>query len=355
MTTIDRAAVQRLVDETAREHAIPGIAVAVSLDRGPVYPIVSGVADLATAAPLRPAAVFPIYSITKTFMSVAAVRLAQQGGLDLDAPLGRWLDIPLVASVTLRQVLNHSGGIPDYGRFKSYHTAVQTTPGEPWTLDHILDTTLAAGLDFPPGQEFRYSNTGYTLLKHLLALATGRSFAQVLTDEVFTPSGLTSARVIQTPADLMALTPGYTELFNPSAGLLDMRPVYHPDWVATGLVAATVEDVARFLNGLFGGALLDPPHLAMLCDLLPVPQFGGDRYPFGYGLGLMGKRASPYGPFYGHEGGGPGYGAAAYHAPDAHGHALTVAVLVNRDPSEQAGRLAFRLLEWLAAGLDTAR
>ena len=133
-----------------------------------------------------------------------------------------------------------------------------------------------------------------------------------------------------------------------------MRRIYHPGWVATGLVAATAEDVARFLDGLFGGALLDEAHLAMLCDLLPVPQFAADPYPFGYGLGLMGKRASPdYGPFYGHEGGGPGYGAAAYHAPDAHGHALTVAVLINRDPSEQAGRLAFRLLDWLAAEFDT--
>ena len=348
---LDLSVVQRLVDETAREHGIPGVSVAVSLDRGPAAPVVSGVADLATDELLSPAAVFPIYSITKTFMAVATVSLAQQGRLDLDAPLSRWLDDPRVASLTLRQVLNHSAGIPDYGRFRSYHAAVQATPGEPWPLDRLFDTAFASGLDFPPGQEFRYSNTGYTFLKRLLEAATGRSYAQVLADEIFRPLGLRSARVVETPADLAALTPGYSHLFQPSEGLQDMRGVYHPGWVYTGLVAATAEDVARFLDGVFGGALLDPAGLAALCDLLPVPQFAGDPYPFGYGLGLMGKRASPYGPFYGHEGGGPGYGAAAYHAPAVHGHALTVAVLINRDPSEQAGRLAFGLLDWFATRL----
>ncbi len=105
-----------------------------------------------------------VYSVTKTYLGVLCLRL----DLDLDAPVATWIDDPRLPRASLRQLLNHTSGIPDYGRLPAYGEAVRSTPSEPWSDEELLARALAAGPDFEPGGGWAYSNTGYLLVRRIV-------------------------------------------------------------------------------------------------------------------------------------------------------------------------------------------
>ena len=108
-----------------------------------------------------------VYSVTKTFLGVLCLRLE----LDLEAPVATWIDDSRLPHATLRQLLDHTSGIPDYGRLPAYRQAVQATPSEPWDDEELLARALAAGPDFEPGEGWAYSNTGFMLVRRIVDAA----------------------------------------------------------------------------------------------------------------------------------------------------------------------------------------
>lgn len=279
---------------------------------------------------------FVLYSITKTFLAAAALRLVSRGLLELDVGVGRWLPwAPHGERITLRHLLQHTSGLPDYGPLAAYHAAVRA--GEaPWTDAEFLERTGASTLRSVPGVEFRYSNIGYLLVRRLLESAAGAPLGEVLQAELLAPLALHET-FTPTDADLPRLT------FGPSALLGDGAPRgvaghYHLGWVAHGVLASTAGDVARFLEALLGGELLPPALVSELCALREVGPVAR-QHPFrrpGYGLGLMGELD---GDTLGHTGGGPGASTATYRRGRA-----TVAVLTSGDQDDLAEQLAMALL-----------
>ena len=83
----------------------------------------------------------------------------KQSKLDPEAPVATWIDEARLPRATLRQLLNHTSGIPDYGRLSEYVAAVRETPSEPWSDEEVLARALAASTDFEPGHGWAYSNT----------------------------------------------------------------------------------------------------------------------------------------------------------------------------------------------------
>jgi len=275
-----------------------------------------------------------VYSLTKTILAAAALRLAARGVVELDAPVGRWL--PELSArpspVTLAQILTHRAGLPDYGGRDDYHWAVAAGL-EPWSDDEFL---ARCGVDGPPVGEFSYSNIGYTLLKRLLERAGGLPLAELLRAEVFHPLGLTSATLPRERGDLASLLFGASSQFPDRA----VAERYHPGWVAHGVVAMTAADAARFVHGLSLPGYLPGELLDRMREGLPVnaPMAGRPWVEPGYGLGLMVERDPLVGPSWGHSGGGPGISAAAYHF--AQEEPVSVAVLaVGEDVA---------LAEWMA-------
>lgn len=298
--------------------------------------------------PPDPASRFLTYSITKTMSAAAVLRLAARGVLDLDAPLDRWLpDFGPAGRITLAQVLAHRAALHNYGGMPLYHAAVRSG-AEPWTEDEFLTRCRADHLYTEPGREFSYSNIGYLLVKRVLERATGLSFAEVLTRELFQPLGIDAGPGGPTvPTRREDLDP---LLFGPSPYLgsgdggdgtpVLVVPLYHPGWVSHGVVAASALDTARVLHGLFTGALLPPDLLSRMTQAEPVIAPMRDR-PWvepAYGLGLMVELDGEAGPFWGHTGGGPGCTPVAYHVPGP--SPLTIAVFTDGEDGAQA--------EWMA-------
>jgi D-alanyl-D-alanine carboxypeptidase len=289
-----------------------------------------------------------LYSVTKTMLAAATLRLVEQGRLDLDVSVNSLLpNVAVPNEVTLRHVLHHIGGVPDYGPMPDYHQAVAAHPESPWTVTEFLDRTLAHGLRSSPGERFAYSNIGYLLVRLIIERVTGLSLQEALTEHLFAPLGLRGTAVVTSLTDAQLLASGWQPSWSNPSTLENVIPRYHPGWVSHGVVASTALEAARFLNALMAGEIVAREGVAAMCEAVRVP---GDQPPFvaaGYGLGLMLDLASPYGLVAGHGGSGPGYSIAVFHFAALAGRPVTVAVLANRSDGG-AEPLAFTLAASLA-------
>ena len=239
----------------------------------------------------------PWWSLTKTALAAAALVLVAEGRLALDASLRR-------RPYTLRQLLQHTAGVPDYGGLAEYHHAVERGD-EPWSRAELLRRADADRLVFPPGHGWAYSNVGYLVVRALLEEVTGEELRAALRRLVLDPLEVPGVTIATEPSDLDGTAWGNAAR-------------YHPGWVYHGLAVGTPAEAALFLHRLMSGGLVSGELLAAMRTpfALGGPGEGRPWRTAGYGLGLMVDVASPRGRCIGHTGGGPGSVAAAYHFPD---------------------------------------
>ncbi len=261
-------------------------------------------------------ALFLLYSITKPFLAAAALRLAGEGALALDVPLARWLpSAPHAREITLRHLLRHESGLPDYGPLGAYHEAVRRGD-EPWDDATYFARCAAARLRFAPGARFAYSNLGYLLVRRLLETVRGAPLADVLAQEVVAPLGL-GRTFGPADADLPRLVLGPSTYLAGGAAAVPVAGHYGLGWVSHGVLASTAAETATAMDALVSGDLV-PEHLRpALREARPVGPVAGGR-PFAvpaYGLGLMADLGAACGPVFGHSGGGPGSTGTAQHRP----------------------------------------
>ncbi|MGZ3716569.1 MAG: serine hydrolase domain-containing protein [Ktedonobacterales bacterium] len=342
--TIDQQRVIEAVSTILRDTNTPGASVALAQDAGSLFAAGVGFTDLACSSPMPADAQFYLYSITKVFLATVALQLAGQGLLTLDTPAQAHLPtLPLATPVTLRQLLSHTAGIPDYGPMPAYAEAVRSSPSHPWTTDDFLAHTLPRGLTFPPGQGWAYSNIGFLIIRLVLERITGLSLRDLLHQRIFAPLDLRRTFVAETLTDASVLTPGYSAFFRPDDAFEDISTIYHPGWVSHGVVISTAAELARLIHTLFSAELLPAESLATMLIPHPVPGSQPGFHEAAYGLGVMVDRQSPYGVLSGHGGGGPGYSAAAFSFSNVAGQRVTTVALVNHDQPPQATPIAFAL------------
>jgi CubicO group peptidase (beta-lactamase class C family) len=293
---------------------------------------------------------FLLYSVSKTIVAAALLRLVARGMLALDRAPAHWLpEFAPAGRITLRQLLQHTGGIADYGGLAAYHAAMRAG-GPPWSFEEFLARTAAERLRFAPGMGWSYSNIGYALLLRVLARAGGGDAAAVLAREIFAPLGIASATVPTCKADLAGFTFGPSPYLGCDADAVARR--YDPGWIATGVVGATALDAARLLHGVFAADLLPAALCAEMQRWITLggPVAGRPWRTAGYGLGLQAELNPEAEPCYGHTGGGPGCSPAVYHFPRAASgrEPLTVAVITDGEDIGQAESLALALAQRLA-------
>jgi D-alanyl-D-alanine carboxypeptidase len=344
--------VRLMIASFLTREEIPGASVSVRVGGAHTFTLAVGTRDLAGAVTLHADARFPFYSITKLILAAAALQLVGQGRLALDGPIGPQLpEVALPAPITLRQLLGHTAGLPDYGALPAYGAALRTHPERAWTDAEFLAHTLPQGLRFPPGTSWAYSNIGYMLVRLLIERAAEQPLVVALRRLVFAPLGLRRTRVATDLAAGATLTQGWSSALDPAAGLQDIAPRYDPGWVAHGLVAGTAHELARLTEAIIAGNLLTSASRAALLAPTLLPFTHPHFRQVAYGLGTMLDPASPHGRVAGHAGGGPGYSVAAFHFPHLAGRPVTIAALLNRDRDDAALRLVFDLAE-AVGGVD---
>ena len=289
---------------------IPGV-VARAVAPGAVWEKAAGIADLEGQASLTPRHRFRIGSVTKVFVATVVLQLVGEGVLRLDDQVG-----PIAEGVTLRQLLNHTSGLPD-------HAGDLDSLLEPYRRNRAYrqDLTPRAALElvhakprlFPPGTGWSYSSGNYLVLGLLVEETTGATLREELRARIVEPLGLEATDLpdaVRPSADLARayLPPDNPLLPDPGPGPVDVTEIQPFGW-GGGEMVSTARDVARFLQALLGGELLAP---GLRAELLSTVASDWEE-SVGYGLGieevssLMGVADSPCGTAWGHLGFSFGY------------------------------------------------
>jgi CubicO group peptidase (beta-lactamase class C family) len=171
----------------------PGCAAAVFKDDKIAYERGYGIADLEHEVPITPATVFYAGSVSKQFTAFAAALAIQQGRLGLDDPIRKHLpELPAYAdAVTVRHLVHHTSGLRDFYTLLSIAGRRQDA-----LFDNVSILRLTArqtALNFAPGADYLYSNTGYALLATIVGRATGMSFSQFAEEQIFKPLGMSAS------------------------------------------------------------------------------------------------------------------------------------------------------------------
>jgi CubicO group peptidase (beta-lactamase class C family) len=274
------AAIDRYLQTEMRRQHIPGMSLAVVKNGKPLYVKSYGVATLEHAVPTTPQTVYQIGSIGKQFTAVAVMMLAAEHKLDLDDPLSKYLpEIPSSwGKVTLRLMLNHQSGIPQF-----------TTP-ERQLLDVVHDYTdleliqLASGqpLDFEPGTDVSYSDTGYVLLGFVINRVAGMFYGDFLQQRIFGPLRMRQTRVISDKDIVPHRASGYEQTKD---GALYNQTYVSPalNRTADGSLYSTVLDLIQWDHALYGDAVLPQAVLERMWRIDPHRNGQRPLYHYGYG------------------------------------------------------------------------
>ncbi|MBE1603530.1 serine hydrolase [Actinopolymorpha pittospori] len=301
--------------DNVHRAGMPGVFAEVR-DAGQVWRGASGVADVRTGRPVGPHMRHRVGSITKTFTAAAVMQQVEQGRIQLDAPIGRYLP-QLVpgergAKITVRMLLNHTSGIPEYlpYAFPSLKEWPSLPDMSPESLDdnrfrqfdpaELIKMGLGAPAAGEPGSTPGvYSNTNYLLLGQLLEKVTGTTAENYITKNVIRRAGLKHTEFPDRPR----IKGPHSRMYEAFFGLIDPPrdySVYNMSWVMMGAgLVSTMEDLNRFYDQLLAGRIVNRSSLAQMKRVVPVISQEG--YPIEYGLGLT-KATSPCGILWGHDG-----------------------------------------------------
>ncbi len=266
---------------------------------------------------LTPETPFRVGSISKPFVAVMVLQLVDEGLVALDETLGTYLpETPIGAMVTIRDLLGHDSGVPNYTDQPDFFADVLADRDRSYDNEEIL--AYVAGVPNGTSGAFSYSNTNYILLGQLVEEVTNDELEQVLRDRISQPLGLTATtfvgRDVPTPTNLAG---GW------STDVLDGDPtaayesVASSAWAAGALVSTTA-DLAAFMIALFDGRLVSPD------SLVEMTTVAGD----GYGLGLFAADLGDGKPAYAHSGGITGYASTMGISPET---GDVIVILSNND------------------------
>ncbi len=174
----------RVVEEWLASTGAPSASIAIVQDGRLTYAKAYGAARLKPKVSATLATRYALDSVSKQFTAAALLLLAEQGKLSLDDPLAQWFpELRAAAAVTLRQLLTHTSGIRDYWP-QDFLTPEMTRPT---TTNAIIDEWAQRPLDFEPGTQWQYSNTGYVLAAAVVEKVSGETLFEFLQQHVFAP------------------------------------------------------------------------------------------------------------------------------------------------------------------------
>lgn len=251
-----------------------------------------GLANRDKNIPNTPQTRFRIASISKQFTAMGILILQAQGKLDVKDRLCQYLDECPFAweAITLEHLLTHTSGLSELLINPEDPSEWWKTPAAP---DQIVERFRDLPLDFPPGEEWRYSSTGYRFLAHIIEQVSGQPYEAFLSQAIFTPLGMSDTG---NPTDADDLALGYAD----GTGYIPITFVEDVSYmIGAGSLISTVEDLYRWEQALHTEQLVPQVYLdAMFGRNDLSPDFDGTYYGYGVVIGIERGRQIRYHPGY---------------------------------------------------------
>src|ERR1043166_431454 len=192
--------VDEFVRSEMQSQRIPGLALAINKDGQIKLDKGYGLANVELQVPVKRETVFQSGSVGKQFTATAVMMLLEEGKIGLDDRVNKYLQhVPEAwTNITVRHLLTHTSGLGDYPSDFDFR--------RDYTEDELLKRLTEIPLAFAPGEKWRYSNVGYVILGILIGKVTGHFYGEFLSDRIFKPLGMATARIIS-EADIVPNRP----------------------------------------------------------------------------------------------------------------------------------------------------
>jgi len=336
-----RAAVDRVVTEALEKTGVPSASIAIVHDGAIAYVRAYGRARLDPPTPARPEMRYSIGSVSKQFTATAILMLAEDGKLSLDDRVSRFLpELTRSGDVTIRQLLSHTSGYRDYWPqdYVPPFMRGETTAGQ------ILERWARKPLDFEPGTQYQYSNTGYVIAGTIVEKASDVPFLKFVATRVFAPLRMESVYDVDRNRLPETDPVGYLRY---ALGPPRPAPKEGKGWLfAAGELAMTARDLARWNVGMIERRLLRPASYAQMQAEVLLRNGVGTGYGLGIGVSQQnGHRVLEHG------GEVSGFTSTNMVFPDDR---AAITVLTNQDSTDASAAIAKRIAPLLFENRDAA-
>src|SRR5438552_1213889 len=332
---IDKAALQTLVDTTAKELLIPGVVVLLRTPQGE-FTVSYGTTLLGATSPPGADTHLRIASNTKTMTAAVIVLLAQEGKLSLNDPVSKYVPgVPNGDNITITELLNMRSGLYNYTNDPIISKTIDTDPAKVWTPAELLAIAFAHPPNFLPGKEYEYNNTNYALLGLVAEKLDGKSLAQVMHDRLFGPQNMQHTELPSSTVNTIPEPYSHGYLYGSSSVALVGEPPYSPEVqaaaragtllpkdytdvnhsnaAAAGGVISTTDDLATWIKALVGGKVFDADYQRRWFDSLqPEDPSKPKGQKYGYGIAQLSWGSNT---IYFHGGETPGYNSKISYDP----------------------------------------
>jgi CubicO group peptidase (beta-lactamase class C family) len=258
--SLNQAAFERQLDEFLEGQDFNGVILVAQGDKV-LFEKAYGLSNFEKKTPTTPETLYIIASLTKQFTGAAIAKLIQEGKVNTDKTLSTYLPgfkAPWASKITINMLLAHQSGVPDGSR--AVDRAIKKT-GERPSIELFLKLIEDRPLEFEPGAQYKYSNTGYNLLGIVVQKVSQQPLAQFYQQNIFTPAGMNTAFYAagQLYSEVLKAHPKLAMAYvSPKKG--DERAAL-ADFsmpMAAGGIVATARDLWKWNNALYGGKILSP-------------------------------------------------------------------------------------------------
>lgn len=271
---------EQAIEKAIKQEHVIGVSIAVAHDGKILLAEGFGKRSLESGAAVTAETPFAIGSITKQFTAACVLLLAERGKLSVEDKVAKYFpDLTDANEITLLDLMNHVSGYRDYYPLDFVDRRMLT----PIAVDALIHDYATRPLDFPPGTEWSYSNTGFIILGRVVEKVSGEPFAQFLKENILQPLGLTHTYFLP-DAGIASLARGYT-----SFALGPMEPA-RPEasgWIySAGGLYSTPSDLVKWDMALVSGRVLSEKWYRLMTTARHLADGRDTRYGCGIGVGV---------------------------------------------------------------------
>lgn len=263
----------------------PGATALVAKDGKIIYHKAFGMANLELGVKMEPDMILEIGSITKQFTAVAILMLVEQGKLDLDDDITKFIeDYPTHGHhISIHHLLTHTSGIKSYTSLESWMPLWRTD----YETKEFIDIFKNEPMDFAPGEEYRYNNSAYFLLGYIIEIVSGQTYEEFIESNIFKPLGMKSSLYGSNSEIIKKRASGYQKKgAYVNAEYLSLTQPY-----AAGSIMSTVEDLYSWNRAIRSNTLVKQEAINLAFTNYELNN--GEKINYGYGWAINEIKGSP--------------------------------------------------------------
>ncbi len=277
------------------KHHLNSLLLQVRIDGKDVTSLALG--EAMTGVPAKIDGRFRNGAVALTYIAALALRLAEEGIVDLDMPISRWLpDLPASGKATIRMLANMTAGYPDHvANDEKFVKPFIEDPFKTWKPQDLIAVSLSQARRFAPGENWDYSHSGYVILGQVLEAATGKPMHRLMDEYILTPLKLGGTFGF----DNATIPEPAIHAFTAERGVWEDATYWNPSWTlpAGAIQVTTIDDMARSFDTIVGSAgflsaqslkqMIEPRLVGFGAPLEGCPTCHSLTKRFNYGLGAM--------------------------------------------------------------------